>query len=97
MPIIVRAEERRRRLADQLCYPPRMLRADRAAAYLAMSTSQFLKMVEARELPAPIKVHAMAIWDRLELDAAIEDWRARQDEPARRNTFLSALGVEDDE
>jgi len=74
-----------------------MLRADRAGAYLSMSTSQFLKMVADGELPPPIKVHAMAMWDRLELDAAIEDWRVRQEEPTRRNTFYQALGLKDDE
>jgi predicted DNA-binding transcriptional regulator AlpA len=83
------------KLADQLAYPPRLLRAERAAAYLAMSTSQFLKMVQAKELPAPMKIRSMTLWDRWQLDAAVDDLHAKQ-EP-RRNLVLQALGVEDDE
>src|SRR6266704_689160 len=33
------------KLADSLAYPPRGMRADRAAAYLGMSTSTFLRLV----------------------------------------------------
>jgi predicted DNA-binding transcriptional regulator AlpA len=85
-----------RRLADEFAYPPRMMRADRAAAYVAMSTSQFLKMVREREMPQAIKIHGMTLWDRLELDAAVDDWRAKQ-EPRRRNMVDVALGIETDD
>jgi predicted DNA-binding transcriptional regulator AlpA len=85
-----------RRLADEFAYPPRMMRADRAAAYVAMSTSQFLKMVRDREMPQAIKIHGMTLWDRLELDAAVDDWRAKQ-EPRRRNMVDVALGIETDD
>ena len=34
-----------RKLADTFAYPPRALRADRAAAYLDMGTSTFLELV----------------------------------------------------
>jgi predicted DNA-binding transcriptional regulator AlpA len=85
-----------RRLADEFAYPPRMMRADRAAAYVAMSTSQFLKMVREREMPQAIKIHGMTLWDRLELDAAVDDWKAKQ-EPRRRNMVDVALGIETDE
>ena len=53
------------KLQDHLAYPPRAFRADRAAAYLSMSTSTFLKLVEEGAMPKGIKVHGMTMWDRL--------------------------------
>jgi predicted DNA-binding transcriptional regulator AlpA len=84
-----------RRLADELAYPPRLMRADRAAAYVGMSTSQFLKMVREHEMPQAIRIHSMTLWDRLELDSAVDDWKARQ-EPRRRNMVDVALGIDTD-
>jgi predicted DNA-binding transcriptional regulator AlpA len=60
------------KLADHLAYPPRALRADRAAAYLSMSRTTFLQLVDEGILPKPIHIRAMATWDRLELDAAYD-------------------------
>jgi len=97
MPIIGPVLPRRRpdaKLADQLAYAPRMLRADRAAAYLAMSTSQFLGMVADGEMPKPIKMNSMSLWDRLELDSAVEDWKERR---RSRNTVDVALGIDNHE
>jgi predicted DNA-binding transcriptional regulator AlpA len=82
------------RLPDSLAYPPRMMRAERAAGYLGMSTSQFLKMVHDHEMPQPIKVHSMSIWDRLDLDAAVDDLKAKQ--TGERNMVDVLLGIEDD-
>src|SRR6266849_1948970 len=61
------------KLADHLAYPPRAMRADRAAAYLSMSQSTFLRLVEEKLLPEPVKIKGMVSWDRLELDAAYEN------------------------
>ena len=83
------------RLSDSLAYPPRMMRAERAAGYLGMSTSQFLKMVHDQEMPQPIKVHSMSIWDRLDLDAAVDDLKAKQNR-SERNMVDVLLGIEDD-
>ena len=85
-----------RKLADNMAYPPRALRAERAAAYLSMSTSRFLRMVADHELPEPVRMHGMVMWDRLELDEAFERWKEKQ-RKARKNTFAAALGIEDDE
>jgi len=80
-----------RKLADSLAYPPRAMRAERAAAYVGMSTSQFLAMVRNGDMPKPLKVHKMTIWDRLDLDAAIENWKATPDEGADPGTFRAAV------
>jgi predicted DNA-binding transcriptional regulator AlpA len=64
------------RLQDHLGYPPRAMRAQRAAAYLDLSPSTFLRLVDEGLLPPPTKVHGVVSWDRLDLDAAYEDWKA---------------------
>jgi hypothetical protein len=46
-----RMTERKRKPADSLAYPPRLMRADRAAAYLSLSTSLFLRLVDEGKLP----------------------------------------------
>jgi predicted DNA-binding transcriptional regulator AlpA len=56
------------KLADHLAYPPRLLRAERAAAYLSMSTAKFLQLVSDNRLPKPKKLDGMVFWDRLKLD-----------------------------
>ena len=61
------------KLQDSLAYPPRTFRADRAAAYLSMSTSTFLKLVAEGLMPRGIKCKGMTMWDRLDLDAALEN------------------------
>lgn len=63
------------RLADDLAYPPRAMRAERAAAYLDMSKSKFLELVDEGVMPPPVKYKGLVSWDRLDLDAAYEDWK----------------------
>jgi predicted DNA-binding transcriptional regulator AlpA len=66
------------------------MRADRAAAYVGMSKSEFLKLVDAGVMPKPLKIGAMSIWDRLALDMAVEDL-TEQSEQEGQNTFDLAL------
>jgi predicted DNA-binding transcriptional regulator AlpA len=94
----------RDKLQDHLAYPPRAFRADRAAAYLAMSQSKFLALVEEGRMPPPVPIDGMMCWDRLELDGAFEDFKAARDgrgddddKPPGRNLVAVALGVEQDE
>ena len=61
------------KLADDLAYPPRAMRADRAAAYLDMSPASFHRLVDEEVLPRGHTVKGMVIWDRYELDAAFEN------------------------
>jgi predicted DNA-binding transcriptional regulator AlpA len=61
------------KLSDHLAYPPRAMRAERAATYLGMSVSAFLRLVEDGTMPQPVRVGGITMWDRLELDAAFEN------------------------
>jgi predicted DNA-binding transcriptional regulator AlpA len=61
------------KLADHLAYPPRAMRAERAAAYLSMSPAAFLRLVDAGTMPAPVRVGGITMWDRLDLDAALDN------------------------
>jgi predicted DNA-binding transcriptional regulator AlpA len=79
------------KLADHLAYPPRAMRSDRAAAYLAMSQSTFLRLVEEKLLPEPVKIKGMVSWDRLELDAAYENFKG--DDGDDGNTMHKILGI----
>ncbi len=48
------------------------MRAHRAAAYLDMGPSTFLRFVEQDRLTQAKKVGGVTFWDRLELDAFVE-------------------------
>jgi hypothetical protein len=56
---------------DALAYPPRMMNADRSAAYVDLSKTKFLEGVDSGTWPAAKDVDGMPRWDRLELDAAV--------------------------
>ena len=80
------------KLQDDLAYPPRAMKAERAAAYLDMSRSKFLELVEAQRLPKPKIIDGIRVWDRLALDAAFNDFPDRAESFAgRRNTFDDVL------
>jgi predicted DNA-binding transcriptional regulator AlpA len=44
------------KVQDSLAYPPRGLRASRAAAYLGMSENSFLNLVEEGKMPKPLQI-----------------------------------------
>lgn len=48
---------------------PRLLRRERAAAYLDISIGSFDKLVREGALPAPKVLHSFKVWDRSDLDA----------------------------
>jgi predicted DNA-binding transcriptional regulator AlpA len=81
------------KLQDHLAYPPRAFRAERAAAYLSMSTSAFLALVDEGIMPKRIKVHGMTMWDRFELDAAFDAMKD-QEGVQRRNPIEDHYGVD---
>ena len=60
------------RLQDSFAYPPRLLRADRAAAYLGLGTSTFLRLVSEGVLPKPKHIKGVVAWDRFALDAYVD-------------------------
>ncbi len=61
------------KLQDGLAYPPRAMRAERAAAYLGMSRSKFLELVDDGRMPKSIHLDGIALWDRLALDVAFDE------------------------
>ena len=81
-----------RKLADTLAYPPRALRADRAAAYLDMGTSTFLELVAQGRLPKPKKLRGLTFWDRLALDQFVDHYEGEPEDT--RSEFEKAMGVE---
>jgi predicted DNA-binding transcriptional regulator AlpA len=79
-----------RKMADTLSYPPRM-RADRAAAYLDIATSTFLKLVEEGRLPPGKKLTAgITFWDRVTLDNFIERYEGEQNRINPWDKFLES-------
>jgi hypothetical protein len=78
-----------RKHQDVMAYPPRAMKADRAAGYLDMSRSKFLELVDQGRLPQPKIIDGMRMWDRLALDAAFNEFPDRSDGDSvggRRNT-----------
>ena len=78
---------------DVMAYPPRAMRAERAAAYLDMSRSKFLALLDREILPKPKIVDSMRMWDRLALDAAFSEFQEPEENGslARRNSFDDVL------
>ena len=74
------------KLSDHLAYPPRVMAAERAAAYVGFGVTKFLELVEAGEMPKPINISGdNPRWDRLDLDAAVDDWKDRRRDPVKRD------------
>ena len=49
---------------------PRGLSREQAAAYVGVSASLFDALVKDGRMPAPKRINARTVWDRLQLDAA---------------------------
>jgi hypothetical protein len=63
---------------DGCAYPPRMMNADRAAAYLDISKTKFLEGVTSGIWPAARDVGGLPRWDRFDLDAAVDSMSERK-------------------
>lgn len=75
-------------------YPPRAMRLEHAAAYLSVSQSSFLRLVEERIMPKPTKIRGMTVWDRHDIDDAFEELK-QASKP--RNSMDEILGITDGE
>jgi predicted DNA-binding transcriptional regulator AlpA len=75
------------KLQDTLAYPPRGMDAERAAAYVGLSRSKFLELVDAGEAPAAIDLGGCAHWDRKRLDG----WLDTKSEYVKRRSRAPAL------
>lgn len=68
------------KLQETLVYPLRWLRAERAALYLDMSRSKFIELVNSGKLPSPASLEGIKVWDRADLDTAMEARKGVDDE-----------------
>jgi predicted DNA-binding transcriptional regulator AlpA len=73
----------------QCVTPPRCLDRTNAAAYIAVSPSLFDELVKDGRMPPPIRINAKVVWDRLKLDAAIDDL---QDNDNQANAWDKTFG-----
>jgi hypothetical protein len=60
---------------DTISYPPRLMPFARAASYLSLTASAFNTLIECGELPCGITINGIVLWDRLDLDASVEEWK----------------------
>lgn len=75
----------RERLQDSLAYPPRLMDLERAAAYVGFGRTKFMELVDQRKMPPPVDVDGNARWDRLDLDATVDDLKDRRRDPVKRS------------
>jgi hypothetical protein len=80
------------KLADSFSYPPRAMRSDRAAAYLSMSESNFLRLVKAGRLPKGKRLDGIVFWDRVALDSFVENYEGEADETTVEDKWAKILG-----
>ncbi len=76
-----------RKFQDSCAYPPRMMNADRAAAYLDISKTKFLEGVGKGVWPLARDVDGLPRWDRRDLDAAVDAMSERTKKLAGRKSF----------
>ena len=84
------------KLQNLLAYPPRMMNADRSAAYVDLSKTKFIEGVKDGIWPPPKDVGGLPRWDRYELDAAVDAFASRN-QPCvkRRQSLADMLDAED--
>jgi hypothetical protein len=68
------------KLADTLAYPPRALRANRAAALSLNVHRNVPRSRGSRTMPKPKKLRGIVFWDRVALDDFVERYEGDEDE-----------------
>ena len=87
MPAESRPPARRQPAQPARAWVPRGMRRGDASAYVGMSASKFAEMVAAGKMPPPMRVGAMAIWDRVALDDAFTALAAEAEAEAEVNEW----------
>jgi predicted DNA-binding transcriptional regulator AlpA len=67
------------------------MKAERAAAYLSISRSKFLELVEQGKLPKPVHIDSLTLWDRLALELAFEQMTSDNDRPNSFDMIISSV------
>ena len=75
----------RDKLQDHLGYPPRLMSLDRAAAYVGFGSTKFKELINERKMPEAVDIDGSARWDRIDLDAAIDDFKDQHRDPVKRS------------
>ncbi len=78
-------QNRREKLQDQFGYPPRLMSLERAATYVGFGSTKFRELIDSGKMPPAIDVEGRPRWDRVELDAAVEDLKDRRRDPIKRS------------
>ncbi len=68
---------------------PRNLRAEQAAGYVAVSESKFRQLVKDGRMPPSFQIDGCVLWDRFDLDDAIDKLKT---ERQTANFFDDKLG-----
>jgi hypothetical protein len=76
---------------DCCAYPPRMMNADRAAAYVDISKTKFLEGVASGLWPTPRDVGGLPRWDRHDLDSAVDAMGERKKRLAPKRVSLADM------
>ena len=58
---------------------------ERAAAYVGFGPTKFRELIEEQKMPRSIDVDGSPRWDRIDLDAAIEDLKDTRRDPVKRS------------
>ena len=69
---------------------PRLLRAQEAAEYASVSLSKFRQLVLDGRMPASFQIDGCVVWDRIDLDAAIDSLKTA---PKSLNFFDAKIGA----
>ena len=77
---------RTEKLSDGLCYPPRGMDLERAAAYVGFGRTKFQDLVETGVMPQPVDIDGSPRWDRMDLDRAYDDLKDRRRDPVARSS-----------
>lgn len=70
---------------DVLPLPPRGLSREEAARYVGISATKFDQLVADGRMPAPKRIDARKVWDRMSLDLAFS--ALPDDEPVDENPW----------
>ena len=76
---------RAEKLQDLQGYPPRLMSLERAAAYIGFGPTKFKELVNDSKMPQALDIDGSPRWDRIELDAAVEDLKDRRRDPVKRS------------
>lgn len=75
----------RAKLQDCVNYPPRLMSLERAAAYVGFGPTKFKELIDERKMPQAVNIDGSPRWDRIDLDAAVDDLKDHRRDPVKRS------------